>query len=240
MIKLHDVHPVHMTEEQINRMSEILQDWGPDSKVLSLNTWDKDRKPHNVSVMDMKKLLSMEDMDTRIPYPNESFDNVICIDTLTYISDPFKFIEEIYRVLRPGGSVYIESSFLQPMDSGNQDYFRFTPKGMKFLLEDFEFEDLGIVNGPGSTMHWIGRIYHSLQFDRAGTMEDMLTKLADGDYVEAYRIFGMMMERYLETDEELNEKEHAISIACSFYVMATKPVELGGAEGVEEYTESRI
>ncbi|MBN1857423.1 MAG: methyltransferase domain-containing protein [Dehalococcoidia bacterium] len=40
-----------------------------------------------------------------LPYPDESFDGVLLVTTLSFVQDPAKAIEECTRVLRPGGTL---------------------------------------------------------------------------------------------------------------------------------------
>jgi ubiquinone/menaquinone biosynthesis C-methylase UbiE len=47
---------------------------------------------------------------TRLPFADESFDAVCCFAALYFISDPLRALDEIARVLRPGGRVAIMTS----------------------------------------------------------------------------------------------------------------------------------
>ncbi|MCL2130919.1 MAG: methyltransferase domain-containing protein [Lentimicrobiaceae bacterium] len=51
-----------------------------------------------------------EQIDARsIPYPDQTFDYVICSHVLEYIRDDFKAMKEIRRVLKPDGTAFILS-----------------------------------------------------------------------------------------------------------------------------------
>ncbi len=46
----------------------------------------------------------MQKMDvTNIPYPNDSFDSIVCSHVLEHVPDDRAVMREFYRVLRPGG-----------------------------------------------------------------------------------------------------------------------------------------
>ena len=47
---------------------------------------------------------------TRLPFDDEAFDAVCCFAALYFISDPLKALDEIARVLKPGGRVAIMTS----------------------------------------------------------------------------------------------------------------------------------
>jgi len=222
MNDIKSVHPVHVAFKHEYMVPTLLRTWG-DSKVVCLGRYDHGTKPDNITLVNMESILELPDYDTRIPYGDEHFDNCLCVGVLEHTREPHVFTNEIYRILSPGGQVYIEVPFLEPFDPSHPDYFRFTPAGLKYLFREFTIEEFGIANGPGSTMHWISRIYESLKFDRLGIIDDLTTKLGYNNYTEAYNIFGVAYEYMKAMDEELSPKEHAALIACSYYMLAAKP-----------------
>lgn len=42
-----------------------------------------------------------------MPFPDESFDTVLCIQVLEHVFEPMRMVQEIARILRPGGSAII-------------------------------------------------------------------------------------------------------------------------------------
>jgi ubiquinone/menaquinone biosynthesis C-methylase UbiE len=44
---------------------------------------------------------------TRLPFPDAAFDGVICLGVISYIDDYTPVLEEIFRILRPGGTAII-------------------------------------------------------------------------------------------------------------------------------------
>jgi SAM-dependent methyltransferase len=62
---------------------------------------------------DIEPGVAMEVVDiTDIPYPEGSFDAVICSHVLEHVPDDGKAMSEVFRVLRPGGTAW----FMQPVD----------------------------------------------------------------------------------------------------------------------------
>ena len=67
-----------------------------------------------------------------LPFASETFDVVIFLESIGYSYDPHLLYSEVYRVLRPGGIIYIKESFIkeshlsilekQELDNFNQDY----------------------------------------------------------------------------------------------------------------------
>ncbi|MDM7948214.1 methyltransferase domain-containing protein [Hydrogenophaga sp.] len=70
-----------------------------------------------LDLISYSKHIKLGDMH-QIPFPNESFDAIICGWTLSYSTDPFLAASEMIRVTRPGGIVGIgvEYSTMGPDD----------------------------------------------------------------------------------------------------------------------------
>lgn len=79
------------------------------------------------------KVLNLHDIDL----PSESVGTVLCLDTLEHVEYPHKALEEIHRILRPGGVVIMSSVMLCPIHDHPSDYWRFTPSAFESLLRDF-------------------------------------------------------------------------------------------------------
>jgi SAM-dependent methyltransferase len=73
----------------------------------------------------------------KIDLPDESAGTVICCEVFEHITDPRAAIQEIYRILKPGGIAIISSPMHYHIHEEPHDYWRFTPYGMKFLLSPF-------------------------------------------------------------------------------------------------------
>lgn len=79
------------------------------------------------------KILNLHNIDL----PSKSVGTVLALDTLEHVEFPRKAIEEIYRILKPGGLHVISSVMKFEIHDYPQDYWRFTPEGFKSLLRVF-------------------------------------------------------------------------------------------------------
>src|SRR5262249_25162549 len=66
-----------------------------------------------------------------LPFRNESFDRVLSIVVLEHTSRPARVIEELQRVLRPGGTVHMVLPHMWEEHQRPHDYFRFTSNGAR-------------------------------------------------------------------------------------------------------------
>ena len=79
------------------------------------------------------------------PIRSGSMDTVVSFSVVTYLPEPRKLFDEAARVLKPGGVAFVEFAQMEPILDAPYDFYRFTPYGARFLLEQAGFEVLEIV-----------------------------------------------------------------------------------------------
>jgi len=62
-----------------------------------------------------------------LPFDDSQFDHVVCFNTLEHIYDPYTSMEEIFRVLKPGGRAIITVPWIFRIHGHPDDYTRATP-----------------------------------------------------------------------------------------------------------------
>jgi len=65
------------------------------------------------------------------------FDAVVMCEVLEHVREPARAIENVRRVLRPGGVLVLSTPFIFPVHDQPEDYYRFTQYGLAWLLKDF-------------------------------------------------------------------------------------------------------
>jgi SAM-dependent methyltransferase len=76
-----------------------------------------------------------------LPFPARQFDLIFCTQVLEYVPHPQRVVNEIYRVLKPGGHLLLSAPAVFPRDS-ETEYWRFLPCGLKELLSPFSTVDV--------------------------------------------------------------------------------------------------
>ncbi|ABK43105.1 Methyltransferase type 11 [Magnetococcus marinus MC-1] len=81
-----------------------------------------------------------------------SVDLVIAVSALEHMQAPWQVVAEIYRVLKPGGMLYVNTPFVFPFHGDPDDFYRFSHHGLGKLCGAFECLESGFNRGPASTM----------------------------------------------------------------------------------------
>lgn len=89
-----------------------------------------------------------------IPFADNTFDCVILQAVLEHVLDPYRCIDEVYRVLDENGIVYASTPFMQQVHMGKFDFTRFTHLGHRRLFRNFEELESGAFAGTGVALAW--------------------------------------------------------------------------------------
>jgi SAM-dependent methyltransferase len=84
-----------------------------------------------------------------IDLPPESVGTLLSFETLEHVERPWKAVDEMHRVLKPGGLLAISSLMNHPIHDYPSDYWRFTPEAFRSLLRPF---DRSIVESAGDEL----------------------------------------------------------------------------------------
>jgi SAM-dependent methyltransferase len=83
----------------------------------------------------LEGLVDVVAVGEHLPFPDDSFDLVICSQVLSYVRDPFQVINEMQRVLMPGGTLIVSVPSFFPRH--HDERWRILPEGMRTLLSGF-------------------------------------------------------------------------------------------------------
>ena len=82
---------------------------------------------------------------------DDSYDCIFCSGVLEHVDEHRKAVDEMTRVLKPGGILLLGVPFRQATHMEPFDFWRFTEYGIRFLLKD-SFEILNL-QGIDNTIH---------------------------------------------------------------------------------------
>lgn len=102
-----------------------------------------------------------------LPFEDGSFDACFAVAVLEHVADPQRCVAEIVRVLAPGGFVFAETPFMQPVHMGAYDFTRFTYLGHRRLFRRFDELHSGVAGGPATSAAQMLRYALTSLSDRA-------------------------------------------------------------------------
>ena len=76
----------------------------------------------------------------KMPIKDASVSAILCNSVLEHLYDPARAVEEMYRVLKPGGKILLYTHFIYPYHARKgiyKDYFRFTEDAFHHLFAKF-------------------------------------------------------------------------------------------------------
>jgi SAM-dependent methyltransferase len=77
------------------------------------------------------------------------FDFVVCTEVLEHTLNPFRAVEEMFRVLKPGGLLFLTVPFNFRIHGPLPDCWRFTEHGLRSVLSSFCLVELRETPTPG-------------------------------------------------------------------------------------------
>jgi SAM-dependent methyltransferase len=89
-----------------------------------------------------------------LPFDDELFQRIECDAVLEHVERPEAIVEELTRVLRPGGYMHLVVPFAHPFHEYPKDYRRFTLDGLRLLGTSCGLEPVkeGWRTGPTATL----------------------------------------------------------------------------------------
>lgn len=106
---------------------------------------------------DVDHLEDLQDMSLE----SNQYDTVFCRNVLEHVEDPGKALEEVERILKPGGKAIISVPHLAYLHNEPGDYYRFTRHGLKELLDRAGLETIE-VKEAGGLFSFLGYIFSTI------------------------------------------------------------------------------
>ncbi len=107
-----------------------------------------------------------------MPFIDESQDAIICLSVLEHVEDPIRAAQELYRVLKSGGQLFVYVPFLYYYHAEKGyygDFWRFTEDSLRFMFKNFSHFEIRRARGAIETWFKLspfGRFRVVLNFSR--------------------------------------------------------------------------
>jgi SAM-dependent methyltransferase len=125
-----------------------------------------------------------------LPFDDNTFTAVICMNAFEHYSSPDKVADELYRVLKPGGQIFLHTAFLQPLHESPHHYYNTTRFGLEEWMKSFDIEELKVSDNfvPCYTLAWLAsEAEAALRHDISDAAADKFSSAAIGRFVDFWR-----------------------------------------------------
>lgn len=93
-----------------------------------------------------------------MPFKDNSVDAFVCWRVIECVEEPVKAVDEMYRCLKKGGVLTLETLFIHhyfSVPGYYHDFYRFSEDGIRYLLRDFSRVTIEPICGPIETLAYL-------------------------------------------------------------------------------------
>lgn len=129
-----------------------------------------------------------------LPFVSASFETVLATQVIEHVPEPDRLLQEINRVLKPGGHLILTAPQYWRLHEVPHDYYRFTPYGLRHLVEASGLAPV-LVKQQGAAWALVGQAICNTLIGRRGWHR--LIPLVN-------LLFGWADRRWRDTGDALN------------------------------------
>lgn len=89
------------------------------------------------------------DLNEPIPIDSEVADTIVSLSVLEHLREPGRMLSEAFRILKPNGALILQVPWQWRIHEAPHDYFRYTPFGLRYLLQKAGFARIEVVPQSG-------------------------------------------------------------------------------------------
>jgi glycogen synthase len=185
--------PINRGNPYSAHMERFLELVAPGTPVLEIGGGDRRRAvPGHINFEYLPfELADMYGDIHRLPFADGTFDMVCSQAVFEHVNRPFEAAQELLRVTRPGGVIFTEVAFLQPVHAVPHHYFNMTVAGARELFPGCAVLEEGWFGPLSETVDWMLRAaglstkVSPAKLDRIVSLVRALDPLVDHEALEA-------------------------------------------------------
>lgn len=137
-----------------------------------------------------------------MPFPDASFDGLLCNQVFEHVFTPGKFISELNRVLKTGGKLIISVPFIWDEQEQPRDFAQYSYYGLRYLLEGNGFEILSH-DKTGADLSTIFQLINAYIYKILQTKYISINLLFTFVLIAPVNIFGLIISKLLTKNPDL-------------------------------------
>lgn len=117
----------------------------------------------------------VSDLNSKINLEDECADTIVALNVLEHLNEPQIFLNEAFRLLKPGSYMILHIPFQWWVHEHPHDYFRYTPSGIKYMLEKSGFQNVKVQPTSGFfTMLFLKINYFSRRLAKGSKLKNKI------------------------------------------------------------------
>lgn len=157
MERVHVHDESHLSNPMCQRATDLIDE--ATGRVLNLSAGGTHRRRENVVEVEASLFRHTDVVADahHLPFRDATFELVIAMNAFEHYRSPADVAKELWRVLVPGGRVFIHTAFLQPLHEEPYHFFNCTKYGLTEWFKDFQEMDLRVSDNltGGYAISWI-------------------------------------------------------------------------------------
>lgn len=154
----------------------------------------------------------------QLPVSSTSCRTVALMHVLEHAREPSRVFAEIFRVLKPGGYLFVDVPFLHELHRAPYDYYRYTPYALTVLAEAAELEVVEIRPSGGYFRALSHLLSEAPNVVRGGTAAALIARMT-----VAYPLKGLgWVFRLLQYLLDLQDASQTFT--CGYHCVFRKPL----------------
>jgi SAM-dependent methyltransferase len=136
-----------------NQLTAFLSATRPDEVIVELGSGHRNLLPQiiNVDLFPFANVDIVSDV-ARVPFKDESVDAAVLDTMLEHVPEPHVVVNELHRILKPGGRAVCFAPFIFPYHAYPKHYFNISKDGLEFLFRNFSSCKVEMNVGPTAAL----------------------------------------------------------------------------------------
>ncbi len=202
-------------------LDSFLSKYASDKKILDIGAGGSGYHkffPNRLSVdIDPERKPDVVGDAQKLPFTDSQFEMILCTEVLEHVRNPKAAMDEMFRVLKPGGIVVLTTRFVYPIHDAPHDFWRYTKYALQHLFRNFQILEI-VPESKSFTA--IAILLQRLAFQGRFRMDKLVKVILFGLAWIIKHFDGLIVREYSDIKKSSIETD---IMTTGYYVAAKKP-----------------